>query len=263
MTPIIIPCPQCGRELKIRDRNLLGRKGKCPKCGHAFVMEEPAAVELELAESTNFPAEGTGARYISTPATAPPQPVATPLPFAVATAPNILGPDVVPSSLPVRKKAKRGRGVQFAVMAIGVLILAGVGVYALNTPAGKVAKSTAHTDGDSTTTDSNDSVAAAGTGSLTASPTQGDPIPLEMIPSGAQILIHIRPAELWEAESQGEEFRYCLGPLGEYLDQQIKSLCKKSPKEIESVLFAWIANTRGTPPSLAMVVRLKEGVCER
>ena len=57
MTPIIIPCPACGRELKIRDRNLLGRKGKCPKCGHAFLMEEPAAVVTLYADCTPIASE--------------------------------------------------------------------------------------------------------------------------------------------------------------------------------------------------------------
>ena len=50
MDTIQIPCPKCGSELKLRDRSLLGRKGKCPRCSHAFVLEEPEVVQLELAE---------------------------------------------------------------------------------------------------------------------------------------------------------------------------------------------------------------------
>ena len=50
MDTIQIPCPKCGAELKLRDRSLLGRKGKCPKCSHAFVLKEPEEVQLELAE---------------------------------------------------------------------------------------------------------------------------------------------------------------------------------------------------------------------
>lgn len=51
MDTIQIPCPKCGTELKLRDRKLLGRKGKCPKCAHAFVLEEPDEIELELVEN--------------------------------------------------------------------------------------------------------------------------------------------------------------------------------------------------------------------
>ncbi len=260
MTPIIIPCPACGRELKIRDRNLLGRKGKCPKCNHAFLMEEPAAVELELAE-TNFPAEGTGARWVTppNPPVAPPHaPVASPFPVQVT--PSILSPELTAAPLPVRRrKSSKGQWVKWTVAAVALCAVAGVGAYAWNTrptESHQPGAGPAATAGDDTA----DGPAAGSTGpaSLTASPTQGDPIPLEMVPSGAQILVHLRPAELWQAESQGEEVRYCLGPLGEFLDQQLKTICKKPPQDIDSVLLAWIANTRGTPPSLAAVVRLKE-----
>lgn len=259
MTPIIIPCPACGRELKIRDRNLLGRKGKCPKCGHAFLMEEPAAVELELAESS-FPAEGTGARWVATPSPQPaaPAPVPVAAPFAVAAAPSLLSPELIAAPLPVvRRKSSKTQWVKWAVAAVVLCAVAGVGALAWNNrPTGSPRTSGGPTAGENDP--SGNAVAATGAAALTASPTKGDPIPLEMVPSGAQILMHIRPAELWQAESQGEEFRYCLGPLGEFLDQQIKTVCKKPPQEIESALFAWIANTRGTPPSLAVVVRLKE-----
>ena len=50
MDTIEIPCPQCGIALKLRDRSLLGRKGKCPKCAYVFVLEEPEMVQLELDE---------------------------------------------------------------------------------------------------------------------------------------------------------------------------------------------------------------------
>ncbi|GDY09103.1 hypothetical protein LBMAG52_25890 [Planctomycetia bacterium] len=43
MAGLQIPCPKCGKSLKLPDRSLLGRKGKCPKCRHAFVLTEPAS----------------------------------------------------------------------------------------------------------------------------------------------------------------------------------------------------------------------------
>jgi hypothetical protein len=81
-----------------------------------------------------------------------------------------------------------------------------------------------------------------------------------MVPAGARLLIHLRPAELWQPNTHGEEFRFCLGPLAEYLDAQIKSMCKFPPQTIEQVLFAWIPGPRGTPPDFAYVVRLKNEV---
>src|SRR5689334_6056458 len=41
-TPLEIPCPQCGKRLKLPDRSLLGKKGRCGKCRHKFLLEDPA-----------------------------------------------------------------------------------------------------------------------------------------------------------------------------------------------------------------------------
>src|SRR5688572_20057003 len=48
MAGLQISCPKCGKSLKLPDRSLLGRKGKCPKCRHAFVLAEPSAEESDL-----------------------------------------------------------------------------------------------------------------------------------------------------------------------------------------------------------------------
>src|SRR5207249_8387921 len=75
MAALQIPCPKCGKTLKLPDRSLLGRKGKCGKCGHSFILEEPDEVQLELAEpSGSRPPTGTSPRWVPDPAAAmPPQ----------------------------------------------------------------------------------------------------------------------------------------------------------------------------------------------
>lgn len=55
MSSISIPCPQCGSALKLPSRQYLGRKGKCPKCEHRFILEEPDEVELQLADEPISP----------------------------------------------------------------------------------------------------------------------------------------------------------------------------------------------------------------
>ena len=40
MELLAIPCPNCGHELQLRDRSLLGRAGRCPDCRHKFLLEE-------------------------------------------------------------------------------------------------------------------------------------------------------------------------------------------------------------------------------
>ena len=41
MASMQIPCPECGSILKLPDRSLLGKKGRCPSCRHTFVLAEP------------------------------------------------------------------------------------------------------------------------------------------------------------------------------------------------------------------------------
>ncbi len=55
MSSVTINCPKCGSGLKLPNRSMLGRKGKCPKCEHKFVLEEPDEVQLELAEPDPAP----------------------------------------------------------------------------------------------------------------------------------------------------------------------------------------------------------------
>src|SRR5262249_23019843 len=35
------PCPQCGRMLRLPDRAQVGRKARCAKCGHKFILQDP------------------------------------------------------------------------------------------------------------------------------------------------------------------------------------------------------------------------------
>jgi len=262
MSNIAIPCPACGRELKIRDRNLLGKKGKCPSCQHTFVLEEPSAMQLAGADS---PVTATAPRW--TPDRNPPPA------FAPVTPQTMAGPAIAvasPAGLPViepvsaaRLKLKQKQQAQrrmFMLVVGGIVAVFGaVGGYVFLTQAPPDDKpirtgTSGHNAGQPAGSASQpDSLAA-----ITASPTKGGPIPLEMIPAGARLLVHLRPSELWQPDSKGEEFRYCLGPLGEFVEAQMKTLCKFPPTAIEEVLFAWIPGPRGTPPDFVYVVRLKD-----
>ena len=42
MEIVAIPCPQCGHQLQLRDRSLLGQAARCPGCKHKFLLEERA-----------------------------------------------------------------------------------------------------------------------------------------------------------------------------------------------------------------------------
>ena len=69
-----VVCPHCGKTIKLRDRSLLGKKGKCPGCAKSFLLQEQAAEEevipLQLADEE--PALGTGAKWVPDDPVAPP-----------------------------------------------------------------------------------------------------------------------------------------------------------------------------------------------
>ncbi len=69
MATVTISCPKCSADLELPDRKLLGRKGKCPRCQHRFILTEPDEVELTLLEADvpERPAEpmvGTSAKWV-------------------------------------------------------------------------------------------------------------------------------------------------------------------------------------------------------
>jgi hypothetical protein len=253
MSSLNIPCPVCGAVLKIRDPGLLGRRGKCPKCSHSFVLEAPEEVALELADA---PDAGGEARW------APDSPPASPPRFpAVGTSPAT-GPIVAPETTgtdrlrALRQKNAKRRWVNFIIGLLMITAGGGAGYYVwtqspLSESKGRSSNAVPVESADEPSS-TGDSISG-----LAASPTKGEPIVLEMVPAGPRVILYIRPAELWQPESLGEEFRFCLGPVGQFLEAQIKTLCLRPPQDIEEVLFAWIPGQRGTAPDLTTIVRLK------
>lgn len=403
MAGLQISCPKCGKSLKLPDRSLLGRKGKCPKCRHAFVLAEPSPqdadsptesidddpldvselydeleqIEQRRAGSDEVPMEivdpslrntqaGTGARwvpdaqpvppmppppqmmppgypypmppqmpmapqqwgvppgypqmpyppqpgmpygmppgyapmpygapqYVPPPMMAPPQQVPAPPPFVPATpappAPftpaandNPFGsfaepePEAAPSTLPSQmemlsesplrktkskgtsKKSRQAKQTQLAALiAVSVLVLGGI-VFA--TMGGRSAtngkpktKAVAQNSGDSAD-EVSDSLPWESP--LPVSPTKGTPIDMTLMPYGVTGIVHVRPSELWEKGTKREEFRFCWGPLGEWLGKQIKALSNHDPSLVEELTFGLIPGVVGEGIQVCGVVRLKE-----
>lgn len=69
------------------------------------------------------------------------------------------------------------------------------------------------------------------------SPTSGEPITLEYVPLGTQVLLHVRPAELI-GHAEGEKILAALGPWGERAVDQIEEFTSTRLSEIESLLIA-------------------------
>lgn len=264
MDSINVPCPKCGRELKLRDRSLLGRKGKCPKCEHSFVLREPEEVELELAEPEPQP-KGLGRWVPDSGGTATAaRPATGKSPAAPEPAPGfpVVASEAGASARlkELQKKNARRRNVGLAVAAVLTLAVGGIGYYVANLPtpprpgqpapnpepAIPVAAAAAVAEPEERPTD------------LVRSPTKGEKIELQYIPFGTQIVLNIRPAELWQKESLGEELRYCLTPLAKFLETRFEELFKFKPEQIEEAQICLIPGQQGTLPEVAAVIHLVE-----
>ncbi len=285
MDTIQIPCPKCGSELKLRDRSLLGRRGKCPKCSHAFVLEEPDEVQLELAEPEPA-ATGTAARWIPdevasapvmphsqaprTQAVVPQIPVAHAASFALQGLEELAAPDGAAARLKtLQKRNAKNRNIGLAIGAAGMLAVGGAAFYAMNNPPAKPgAGDRAIADKGGREADDSEAVpnGAAGGGSLASNdrfasagkPTKGKPIELQFIPFGTQIAINIHPAALWKEESKGEEVRFCLTAPAKFLETTLQDLFKRKPEQIEEALICLIPGAQGSKPEVAAVIHLVE-----
>lgn len=405
MAGLQISCPKCGKSLKLPDRSFLGRKGKCPKCRHAFVLtgpsdQEPDArtelidddpldvdelydeleqieqrrsasdeVQMEIVEpSLRTPQAGTGARWVPDaqpaaeptaapqmppppmmpagypypvtpqmpmapqpwgvppgyPAPYPPQPgmpypmppgyapmpygapqyapppmmapvpqVAVPPPFVPAApaqpaafAPpandnpfaSFAEPEPAPSALPspmemlsesplrksksktTSKKSRQAKQTQLAAMiAIGVLVVGGIVFATLggkSTTGGKAKNKTVAKNPSDLEDEVSESLPWESP--LPVSPTKGTPIDMTLMPYGVTAIVHVRPSELWEKGTKREEFRFCWGPLGEWLGKQIKEVSNHDPSQVEELTFGLIPGVVGEGLQLCGVVRLKE-----
>ncbi|MDB5334783.1 MAG: hypothetical protein JWN70_402, partial [Planctomycetaceae bacterium] len=254
---------KCGSVLKLRDSSLLGKTGKCPKCEHRFVLRDPDEVEMELVEApaprsqraSSGPKVGTGAQWVPDHGQEP-EPV-----------PTFGSPETDALNRLKRKRRKRSMPQTIAMVA-GFVILGVGGIWGWKTfspalaklepAAGKKVKhhKAAPVEHESEPSET-DAVAATDKpvhGEF-GRPTKGQPIDLLWIPSGARIVISMRPAAIWKAGALGEgEFVAGLGPLGAWMATTMEQFLMAKPSEIEEALICLIPGARGTPPDVAAVV---------
>ena len=252
-----IPCPECGAVLKLPDRSLLGRKGKCPKCGHRFVLAEPDEVELELADAAQ-PVPGRAARRVSE-SSAPITPVAA---AASGEIPSFEAADPVAGGtarlrdLNQRRRKQRRNGIIIGgVLALAVAGATWAGANYLRShpePSKSVTEAPKENPEYLSERDKLEKIAEL----IDAeSLTHGKPITLNYVPAGASIVMHLHPSELWKRGSVGEETRFCLGKeFDAWLNAQIEHYCLLKPSEIKEATICVILRSRGTPPEIATVV---------
>lgn len=307
---IRIQCPQCGRELKLPDRSLLGRKGKCPKCGHAFILTEPsvnpeapaaaapptpATVPPPAEPAVEKPRKATltdefPANFV--PPTVAPSRETFAFDFTPPSAPEptsappieLSFPAKTPSAAPefasfetIERPQKTGSRLNDLQQArlrrsrmgliIGGVLLAlcgGTAIFISRTPGPTSRAQPTAADSTNSGADSIEEIAEESVDpSLTeyaklGVPTHGTPIDLKYIPFGTQVAIHLRPAELWQEQSRGDEIRRCIPPLAQLIEQTLESLFQLRPLDVDELLICLIPAQRGDPPDVAAVARTIE-----
>ena len=87
------------------------------------------------------------------------------------------------------------------------------------------------------------------------SPTDGKPITLDYIPFTPNLILHLRPAELWSRDNQMREFLATLGDLGIWLEKSISEITTFEAAEIEELTFAVVFGPRTSAPEVYTVFR--------
>lgn len=297
MSSLDLPCPQCGTVLKLPDRGLLGRKGKCKKCQHKFLLvePEPAPVKLEMAGASQPPLnvdetmvgefvkwvpdtsrEGLSAptpvpaprRSGSRPAPAPvvPEALFTPQPEPIAGSGLLPGVDdaLPPVTTLTRRKKRNHSGLIVGGVVALVVVAAGAaawlgGLFEAQNPPKPVARKSHGV-----------SLAKRGSARVTSTPDEQEErasLDLTLLPDGVEVLVHLRPSELWADVKQAKEFRYALGPLATWLEDEknpkaglIRRLTFQDPRNIEELLIGLIPQIHPTPPDVCFVVRTTRNV---
>jgi len=241
MSAITVSCPACKSTLKMPNSDLVGKKAKCPKCAHKFVITlSPTVGVAEEAEIPVFPLApkvGKSARWVpdvgDVPAAGSAAAVSAELQgfpelqdsVAAGMFPN--SPDVLPfpdlsiaasagtsvAAVAGRKRESRPSGnasgkrrqsnrAAWISMVVTGLVVLGAGIFVLFSEQGGGEKAARQTVRENVEWQKEKAEQAASNSSVELlSPTKGSPIPLAHIPFTPHILCHLRPAELWNEKN--------------------------------------------------------------
>ena len=269
-----IPCPACGKTLKFKDASRIGRKAKCPKCSHPFVVTLPSddtdEVEMELVQPTpTEPLPGTSARWVPDEPPAIESPTVVPTEFETTVPREVAAPagplfippdDAIPSPVSKLRERNRRRGRFGWVFGMfGALLIGGIGLAAYVYQGKQPVKDDANKIVENKEwTAEKKSLEDAAVAAQDVSPTDGQPIDLKYLPPGASIVVHLHPSELWSNEDSRREFIFALGPLGKWLAENVRTLTQFEPQEIEQLTIAIGLGARETEPEISAVVKLLE-----
>jgi hypothetical protein len=257
MSGFVIPCPKCGKELKVPDRSFVGKKGKCRQCATTFVLTEPSEEEVELelvspAEPGPPPAEHSA-----------PIPAGSPSEIALSVESG-----GVSRMKELQRKNRKRRNVQIVVGGLLAVVIAGSFFYLKGEKEridrqererlARLAEQKKPQRDEQYVSNRRQLEDNKELADRTA-PTRGAPITLNYMPPGVRIVINLHPAEFWREGSLAEEVRFCLGTtFNDWFSRQVQELTGFEPSRIERLMLGIIPGLRGEPPQVAGYVELVE-----
>lgn len=93
---------------------------------------------------------------------------------------------------------------------------------------------------------------------LWVSPTSGRPLDPAYLPNAAQVLLFLRPAELFST-SEGAKLLDALGPGGRWVEKQLRATLGVEPADVEQLTVAFVPDESHAPQT-AMVMRLARAI---
>lgn len=316
MSAITIHCPRCQAGLKLPNRTLLGKKGKCPKCQHRFVLSDPDEVTLTLAESAepSEPQVGVAAKWVpdapnvpmtrETPPT-PTAPNAAPAPVSVpdftvsqqpveqiptgpvqgnaAPAPPTMiagemdlsggvaggttneldfaaaepGADSVATRVRSRRKRKSRTGPIVIGVGTALFAFSMVGLWWRADDDSTQAEVRKPPTVNKAWEESKAELAESNEEAKTLSPTSGERIPMQFLAVAPDLLLHLRPSEIWGPDRTNREFVATMSQLGVWLESEIRTITGFEPLEIEELTLGINFGPLTSEPDIIAVVRLE------
>lgn len=158
----------------------------------------------------------------------------------------------------IRKRNRKRSRTGLILSILGMVLTAGIGTAAFIYQPAKPDDETKEVVRNKEWEAEKKQLKAAAVAVKEVSPTNGEPIDLRYLPPGANIIVQLRPSEIWSDVDSRRELVFALGPLGKWLEDSIRSLSSFEPKEIEQLTIAVGLGPRESEPEISAVVRLHE-----
>ena len=265
MTDLVISCPQCGKQLRLRDRSRLGRQGRCPNCQHRFVLQEPDPADANPADDADRSSteRSLGDEQSSASSQSSGVPDAE-FDFSEIEA-FALNQERQTGLARLEKLNNRHAKHRRAMLVCGGLLLAATALLLVSTQLTRTSQQENSSGQSSAERDAQPADETVGEVSVSnIEPTAEvprvarEPMTLFLVPAGASLVFNVRPAELWQPESVGTEVLACLGILGPWVEGELRRLSRHEPSEIEEAMICLHFGPLGSPAKISAVVRLVE-----